>query len=123
MGPVVVVVTDVIGKEPLQVALVEGDNMVQQVTPTTLNPPLRNTVLPWAAERSANRSYAHRAHCYRCLQTILGIPIKDEKPGSRLIRERFPHLLHDPGGGGAWRDVEMQDAPPTVVDDEQAVED
>jgi len=28
MGPVVVVIADVIGKESLQMALVEGDNMV-----------------------------------------------------------------------------------------------
>ena len=48
MGPVVVVVAAVIGKEPLQVALVEGDNMVQQVTPTTLN--RLRTFVPYARE-------------------------------------------------------------------------
>jgi len=36
MGPVVVVVAAVIGKEPLQVALIDGDDMVQQVAPTAL---------------------------------------------------------------------------------------
>ena len=49
------VVADILGKQPLQVVLVEGDDLVQQIAPTTLNPPLRNSVLPRAPERGANR--------------------------------------------------------------------
>jgi len=110
MGPVFVVIADVIGKESLQVALVEGDNMVQQVTPTTLDPALRNSFLPRAPEGGSNRPYGHRPHGNRDFQTILGIPIKDEKPGSRLIRERFSQLLDNPQAAGMPSDIEMQDA-------------
>ena len=102
--------------------LIDGDDVVQQVAPTTLNPPLSDSVLPRTPERSSNRPYSHRTHRDRDLQPILGIPIEDEKPGSPLIRERLAQLLHDPNTGGMPRDVEMQDTPAVVADDEEAVE-
>ena len=56
------------------------------------------------------------------LQAILGVPIKDEKSRSRLIGESLPQLLNDPTTGGMSCDIEMQDTPPTVMDDKEAVE-
>jgi hypothetical protein len=45
-----------------------------------------------------------------------------EKPGSQLIRERFSQLLDDPEAAGMPSDIEMQDASPTVADDEKTVQ-
>src|SRR5580704_13519959 len=103
MRSVLMVVADILCEEALQVALVEGDNMVQQIAPTTLNPPLSNSVLPRTAERGAYWSYAHRAHCYRDLQTILRISIEDQKPGGRMIWEGLAQLLDDPQARGMLR--------------------
>jgi len=50
MGSVFVIVVDILREEPLQVTLIEGDDVVQQVAPTTLNPPLRDPVLPRTPE-------------------------------------------------------------------------
>jgi hypothetical protein len=52
------------------------------------------------------------------LQTIFGVPIKDEEPRSRLIREGLAQLLDDPTGGRMGRNVEIHDTPPIVADDE-----
>src|SRR5437899_3199217 len=70
----------------LQVALVESDDVVQQIAPATLNPTLRDAVLPGTPEGRAQRPNGHRPDRCRHLQSILGIPVKDEKPRSRLIR-------------------------------------
>jgi len=82
------VVADVIGKQALQVAFIEGNNVIEQVPPATLDPPLSNSVLPGTLERRANRPDGHRAYRDRDLQTIFGIPVKDEEPRSRIDRER-----------------------------------
>ena len=103
-------------------ALIDGDDVVQQVAPIAFNPLLRDPVLPRTPERSSNRPDSHRANRDRDLQPILGIPIEDEKPGCPSIRKRLPQRLHDPGTGGMPRDVEMQDTPVVVADDEKAVE-
>jgi hypothetical protein len=39
-----------------------------------------------------------------------------------LIRERFSQLLDDPEAAGMPSDIEMQDASPTVADDEKTVQ-
>ena len=50
--------------------------------------------------------------------------IEDEKPGSGLILigKRFSQLLHDPGAGRMARDIEVQDTPAVMTDNEEAIE-
>jgi len=55
MSPVLVVVADIVRKEPHQVALVESDDVVQQIAATTLDPPFRCSILPRTAKRGSNR--------------------------------------------------------------------
>ena len=59
-------------------AFIESNDVVEQVVSATLNPPLRNAVLPRTLEGSANRPDGHRPHCDGNLQTILGVAIEDE---------------------------------------------
>ena len=62
MGSVVVIIADIVRKEPPQVAVIQGDHVIQQVPAAALDPALGNSVLPRAFERSANtldaRSFA-----------------------------------------------------------------
>jgi hypothetical protein len=82
------------------VALMDGDDMVQQVAPPGFNPSLRDPVLPGIPEGSSNRPNSHRTHGDPDLQPILGVPIKNQKSGCQLIAESLSQLLHDPEGGG-----------------------
>src|SRR5205807_2710055 len=116
------VVTDIVRQKPLQVAFTGRNDVVQQITPTTLHPPLCNPILPRTLDRGSNRTDVHRPYCDGNLQAILGVPIEDEKSRSRLIGESLPQLLNDPTTGGMSCDIEMQDTPPTVMDDKEAVE-
>ena len=58
MSAVVVVVTDVLVHEPLQMALVEHDHMIEQIAAAVADEALGNAVLPRAFERSANGFHA-----------------------------------------------------------------
>src|SRR5260370_4926925 len=116
------VVADIIGKEPLHVALIKGDDMVRQIAPTTLDPSLRHAVLPRTLDRGPNRTDGHRPHRDGDLQAILGVPVKNQKSWRQLIGESLPQLLHDPRTGGMWCDIEMEHTSADVADDEKAVE-
>src|SRR4029077_10432874 len=50
MGAVVVIIRRVCGEKPLEVALVQGDDVVEQIAPAAAYPAFRNTVLPGALD-------------------------------------------------------------------------
>src|ERR1700746_3021662 len=50
MGAVVVIIRRVCGEKPLEVALVQGDDVVEQIAPAAAYPEFRNTVLPGALD-------------------------------------------------------------------------
>src|SRR5882762_960668 len=102
--------------------LVHGDDVIQQVTSTTLDPSLRDTVLPGALERGADRSDFERSRCCRNLNSIFAITIKDEKSRSRFKWKCFPQLLNNSEARRMPRNVEIQGPPTIVANDEEAVE-
>ena len=51
MRPVVVIIADVLNQKPLQMLFVDGYHMIEQVMAATLDPTLRNPVLPGTLER------------------------------------------------------------------------
>ena len=122
VSSVFMVVADIVGEKALQVALVEGNDVIQKIPPTTLNPAFSDSVLPRTLERCPNRTNSHRPHGDRNLNTILGIPIKDQESTSRLVREGLSQLLDDPKAGGVPRDIKVQDMTAIVSHDEKAVE-
>jgi hypothetical protein len=101
---------------------IHRNDVIQQVSSAAFNPTLRHSVLPRTLERSSHQSDGHRPNRTRHLQALLRVPIKDQEPGTRSIREFFPQLLDDPDTGRVPGDVEVQDAPPIVADDEKAIE-
>jgi len=57
------VIANVLGKKALQVALVEGNDMIQQIPTTALDPSFRYSVLPGTVERGPHRTDGHGPHC------------------------------------------------------------
>jgi hypothetical protein len=109
MGSVVVIIADIIGKEPPQVFVIQSDHVIQQIPAAALDPALRNSVLPRTLDRSANTLDSHRSNRSGNLRAIFGVPIKDKKPGSGLIGKGFPQLLDNPQARRMWCDVKVQD--------------
>ena len=59
MGPVLVVVAHILGHQELQVALIEHNHMIQQLSPATSHPTLCNAVLPRTAKGGADGLASH----------------------------------------------------------------
>jgi hypothetical protein len=120
---VLVMVGDVLGRQPLQVPLVESNHMVEQLAAAAPHPTLGDTILPGTFERGPQGVYFQGSNGGRDLRPVFCIPVMDEKSGSRPKRKRLPQLLNDPSAGRMLREVEMQDTPAIMADDKEAVED
>ena len=103
-------------------AFIDGNDVIQQVAAAAADPALRDAILPGAFEGSLNRIYLQGLNGCRDLQSVLCITIEDEKAGSRIKRKRLSQLLDDPQARRMLGDVEVQDAPAVMGDDEKTVE-
>jgi hypothetical protein len=56
------------------------------------------------------------------VQAVFRFAIKDEEPRRGVEREGLSQLLHDPHARRVLGDVEMQDLPSVMTDNEEAVE-
>jgi len=50
MRTVLMMVTNILGEQSLQMAFIQRNNVVQQVSSTASHPPLRDAILPWTSE-------------------------------------------------------------------------
>src|SRR5258708_13068231 len=121
MRAVLVVVADVFRKQPIQMAFVHCDDVVQQVAPTTLNPSLRDAILPRTFEGGSDGDDRQRSNSCGNLHSILAVTVEDQKPGSGFIRKRFPQQLDDPPARRTLGDVEGQNASTTMTNDKKAI--
>ena len=117
------VVRNIIRDKPPQMTLVRRNHVVQQLTSATSNPPFGHAILPGAAECCLQRSDPHASNCRRHLESVFRIVVQDEVIRIGNIRECFAQLLRDPDAGRLGGDVEVQDAPAVVRNDEKAIED
>src|SRR5229473_5661716 len=79
-------------------------------------------VLPRTFERSADRIHPQGSNRCRDFQSILGITNKDDEPWSGSKWKRFSQLLDNPKACRMLCDIEVQDAPTIVTDDEKSIE-
>ena len=89
MCAVRVVVPDVFRQQPLQMAFVDGNNVIQQITAATADLALRDAILPRTLERSPDRTHVQGSNGCRDLQPILRITVEDQKSGSQVKGKRF----------------------------------
>ena len=122
MSTVLVVVANVFGKQPLQMALVQNDHMIEQIPPATALPALGDSILPRTAERSANRLAAHGSNGRQDFRVEFGISIQDQVFGCGLVGKRLPQLLYHPGDGWVSCDSAVRNPAAVMSDDKEAVE-
>ena len=68
MGPVVMVVGDVIREEPLEMVLIQRNHLVEQLAAAASQPALGYAILPRTLNRSLYSRDLHRANCCRGFQ-------------------------------------------------------
>src|SRR5258706_4309909 len=122
MRAVLVVIANILREKTFQVAFVNCNNVIQEITPATPYPTLCDSILPRTLERGADRTHAQGSNCCGDFQSILGIPIKDDEPRSGSKWKRFSQLLDDPRACRMLRDIEVQDTPTIMTDDEKTIE-
>src|SRR5690349_9699984 len=122
MRAVLVVVANILREPAFQVAFVNRDDVIQEITAATPYPTLCDSILPRTLERGADRIHAQGSSRCGHFQSILGITIKDDEPRSGSKGKCFSQLLDDPRACRMLCDIAVQDAPTIVTDDEEAVE-
>jgi hypothetical protein len=104
------------------VAFVNCNDVIQEVTSATPYPTLCDSILPRTFERSAERIRPQGSNRCRDFQAILGITIKDDESRGGSKWKCFSQQLHDPRACRMLCDIEVQDTPTVVTDDEKAIE-
>ena len=100
----------------------EDHDVLKELATAAADPPLRGSVLPWAAKRSAN------GFCARCFDELDDrsakdeVAVEDEISRSGVAGKRLTQLLNNPSRRLVERGVEVNDVPTTVLDDEEAVQ-
>jgi hypothetical protein len=122
MRAVFVVVANILREEAFQVAFVNCDDVIQEITAATPYPTLCDSILPRTLERGTDRIHPQGSNRCWDFQSILGITIKDDEPRSGSKWKCFSQLLDDPRACRMHCDIEVQDAPTIVTDDEKAIE-
>src|ERR1039457_1500743 len=94
VGPVLVIIADILTHEPFQMALIHNDHMVQQFAAATTDPTLRHTVLLRTSETGPLRLDTEALRRVGHLRVKNRVAIKDQIAGCRIVRERLPQLLN-----------------------------
>jgi hypothetical protein len=119
MRPVVVVIADTAGHEAFTVAFVEHDDIIEKSAAAGADESFGYAILPRAFEGCANRFHAKGLYRLDSVRTEDNVPVMDQVSRSRIVGEGFAQLLDHPRAGRMFGDVEMQDSPLVMSDDEK----
>src|SRR5260370_35212021 len=114
MRAIIVVVANRLREPPFQVAFVNCDDVIQEITAATPYPTLCDSIMPRTFERGAARIPPQGSNRCGHFQSILGITIKDDEPRSRSKWKCFSQLLDDPRACRMLSDIYVQGAPHSV---------
>ena len=76
VGSVVVIIGNVLREQSLQMALIQGDHVVQQVAAAASDPTFGDAVLPGALNRGTDRCHLQLAHRRWHFQAVLRIVVE-----------------------------------------------
>lgn len=123
MRSVVVVVTNILAHQPLQMSFIQDDHAVEQVPATVANPAFCHAILPWTSKAGSFRLDAEAFHSADHFFIKVRSPVEDQVDRRGVIRECFPQLMRHPGTIWMPSNVPVQNAPSIMGYDEEAVED
>src|SRR5207249_10385950 len=96
--------------------------VVQELSSASSHTPLRDAILPGTSEGGLLGNDPRGVHRCDHLEPELLITIKDQVLLEGFKGKRLAQLLDDPTARRMLRDVNVQDAPTIMADDEEAVE-
>ena len=119
MNPVAMVVVEVAGEDASQVSFVHHDHVVEAFSSDASDQPFNERILPGRASSSHDLFDAHVPDAALEVLTIDAVTISQQVSRCAVPRERFDDLLSSPLGRGVCSDVEVQDAPPLMGEDQE----
>ena len=114
MCSVVVVVADIFGHEAFEMAFVENDDVIEQVSAATTHKAFGNAVLPRAAEAGAFGLDAEALDRVDHLFAEVRGAVEDQILRCRVVRESLAQLLRDPRARRTPCDAEVRN-PPSIM--------
>jgi len=105
------------------VALVEHDDVVEQITADGSDDAFRERILPRAPGCADHLLDAEGFHLLGEPRSIDRITIAEEQAGRGVTREGLGELVRGPLGGGVLGDAEVEELAALVVDDQEASKD
>ena len=118
-----VVVADVFVEDLSEMILTKDDQMVQAFPPDRSDDFLGVRVLPGGLRGSDDLLDAQPCHPVTEPIAVDGVTISEQISGlGSFSRERFDDLLRGPLRRGMTGDVEVENAPAVVADDEEAIQ-
>ena len=117
------VVSQVLLEHSLEVSPIEDDHVIQTLSPNRSDHLLDIRVLPWRSFCCPNLLDAHRRQSTSEIKAIDLVVITDDIRRCSLPWERLGDLLARPCCSRVRRDVEVDDLPPRIVEDQEDVED
>src|SRR5215471_21659997 len=119
----VVEITDVLGQDLLQMALIEDENVVQALGPDRSHPALGDRVGSRRSERRANLGNTNIAHATieRGAKTAVAV-MNEETSRYSVPSAAFDNLLTRPRSGRIGRHVNVENLPTGMMDHEEHVE-
>jgi len=96
--------------------------LAQSISSAAFDPTLRHPVRPRTSKGGPRGVHYQGSNGGRDFQSVLGIPIEDQNPECRLQPKRLPRLRHNPPARRMPGDGEVENTPPVVADDPEAVE-
>jgi len=117
-----VVIADVFIQEPLEMTFIQDDQMVEQLSTATPNPSFCDAILPGAPETSSLGLDSEALYCVDHFLIETRPAIKYQLFGRGLKRERLAQLLNRPGARRMFGHIVVENAPPVMRDDKEAVE-
>ena len=100
---------------------IEDDQVIEKLSATASNPTLSNSILPRACRADACGFHAAGCHEIGYLLAKLAVTIQNRVAVMTRFRKCFPQLLHYPGAGRVFRDIEMEDLASTVFHDGETI--
>jgi hypothetical protein len=119
---ILVVVADVFGHQPFQMAFIQDDDMVEQVPATVADEAFGDTVLPRAAKAGSLRLDTEALDCADDIDVEIRSAVEDQILRNLIIGKCLSQLLGHPGAGWMSRHIPVEDAPAVMGNHEETIE-
>jgi hypothetical protein len=114
MCSIIVVLTDVLVHQSLQVAFIQNNHLVEQISTAASDPELNNAVLPRTSDAGSFWLDVQYLDGTDHLLIEISRSVEDQILWSRIVRKCFSQLLHGPSTIWMPGHIAVKDTPPIM---------